>query len=331
MAYVKVRHSRVDVDIERELSGYYWHRERWTTKKLIACSPFRYDFSPSFFVSLSNGSWGDSGGTGEYKSGNFVKLLAYLRQETEYETEAYLLSEYAREITEEDRLKVDFSRIRFQKQRIGIPQTFLDRFTQPNDYLRDRGISKEIEIEMNIRYDPKRDRIVIPWYFPDGRLASVKYRHCGSKIFYYEKNGYPIRKLLYGMDRVYRKNSSIVVLVESEIDAMYIMSMTDYDAIALGTSRLSKNQVDLIARSSLEEVIIMADNDDAGREMREQAIKSLCPFLKVNVASIPREYKDANEIKEFHILSKIIENRVIHQGLGLVPVYTGNIIYGDIR
>ena len=92
---VWIKNIRLDIDLEEELSQFSWNRERYLEDKFVACSPFRYDNSPSFFVNLVNlpdkeiaGTWLDSGALqgSDYKSGNFITLLAYLREETEEET-----------------------------------------------------------------------------------------------------------------------------------------------------------------------------------------------------------------------------------------------------
>src|SRR5690625_6287102 len=91
MNIITVSGKQVEVDIEGELRRYPWHKERWTSEKLIACSPFRDDNTPSFFVNLSGeyaGTWGDSGAyEDEYRSGNFVKLLGFLRRSEEHTSE----------------------------------------------------------------------------------------------------------------------------------------------------------------------------------------------------------------------------------------------------
>ena len=79
MTVIKIQGRQVDVDIEGELRLFPWERDRWTADKLIACSPFRTDSHPSFFVSLETGGWGDSGGMGEFESGRLNDLLGYLR------------------------------------------------------------------------------------------------------------------------------------------------------------------------------------------------------------------------------------------------------------
>src|SRR5690606_7542370 len=91
-------------DIRTELGQYAWRRATWMDEKLVACSPFRADHTPSFYVFLRDtptapaGSWGDSG-TGD--RGNFVRLIALLRGLSEDEAREYLKNQYGtEEVTE---------------------------------------------------------------------------------------------------------------------------------------------------------------------------------------------------------------------------------------
>jgi 5S rRNA maturation endonuclease (ribonuclease M5) len=313
MAIIRVRNHNVDVDIEREVNEFSWSRAKWRPERLIACSPFRYDSSPSFYVyfndtnSAKAGSWGDSGGEGEFKKGYFVQLLAFLRNETEHETEDYLLTEYAREYTEEDELRLDFSHLRLKEEPNKLPRDYMSRFEGYNSYLKGRGVKDVIYRLMGVGYDSKSKAVVIPWHFPDGRLANIKYRRTDSKVFYYDK-GHPIRELVYGLNIIHDRNVKRAVLTEAEIDAMYVMSHGKIAAIAAGTSKISDEKAEAIARSPLEEIIIIPDNDTAGRVMLEQAIEKLSRYVRIKVARLPNWAKDANDVRDTDELRKIIEN-----------------------
>jgi 5S rRNA maturation endonuclease (ribonuclease M5) len=323
MAIIRVRDFNVDVDIEKEISDYNWSRARWLPERLIANSPFRYDSSPSFYVYFEDtatakaGSWGDSGGTGDFKKGSFVKLLAFLRNESEHEAEDYLLSTYAREYTEDDELIVDFSRLRIWEKNRGLSMDELFPYESPCSYLAGRGITPEVEELMSIRYDAKKNAVVIPWFFPDGRLANIKYRQVDTKIFYYHEKGYPLLELVFGLHVVNKEKATVAVLTEAEIDSMYIRSVLGMSAIAAGTSKLSDEKAEAIARSSIEEIIILADNDAAGEVLKEQAIEKLSAYgIRIRVATLPKQYKDANDVKDVAVLEKAInEAKAVTQSL----------------
>ena len=307
MAVIRVGRREIDVDIEKELNEYTWHRAVWRREKLIACSPFRYDSSPSFYIYFEDtataraGNWGDSGGSGEFKQGGFVKLLSFLRNETEEETVEYLLRNYASFYVDDiESLELDMEWVdkvrELKRQKQTLPIGILDQYQFRSSYLAGRGVSEAVQRLMHIGYDPERRLLVVPYFLPDGRLAAVKYRHTEHKYFFYEKGGYPMRELVYGIDVVFQRKAKRAVLVEAEIDAMYIMTVCRMPAIAVGTSKISDEKVELIARSGLEEVIIMSDHDKAGQGLKRQVIKKLLPHLDIKVAGYPVRYKDANEV-----------------------------------
>jgi 5S rRNA maturation endonuclease (ribonuclease M5) len=314
MAILTIHGRKVDVDIERELDRYNWQRPKWSANRLLACSPFRYDSSPSFYVYTEDtatafaGSWGDSGGIGDFAKGSFPFLLAYLMDVSEAEAIEYLFSEYATEWDGEEALVMDLSKMRIEKKQQPLGSSRLDKFKLRSPYLEGRGISEAIQQLMQIGYDMERKAVTIPYFLPDGRLANIKYRRTDSKIFFYEKDGLPVRTLVYGIDVIHKKKLSRAIITEAEVDAMYAMTCAKMGAIAVGTSKLSDEKVDMILRSPIEELLIAADNDDAGEGLKQQIIKKLGGRINLRIVEFPPKYKDLNDIKDAAELRSYIEN-----------------------
>lgn len=304
------------VNIRAELESFPWKNARWTVDKLIAASPFRYDSTPSFYVWLTDcprtgakaGDWGDSGATDpEYRRGSFARLLAFLRNETEEETEEYLRWRYveATEVTED--MTLDMSRVlRLPERRQPLDPRMLVDWSREHPYLVSRGISPEILEEMRVGYDIKRKAVTIPWFLPDGSLGNVKFRRVDSKAFWYVKGGWPIREIVYGMDAIYRNRAKEVVLVEGEIDALYVMT-AGFSAIAVGGSAFSEEKAEVIRRSPIERVLIATDNDEAGEKLRSQVIEKLSGYCELAVVEFPPRYKDVNEIRDLDELRRYID------------------------
>lgn len=301
----------VDVDIRGELERYSWQRARWTEDKLISCSPFRYqDSRPSFFVNLENsiyaGTWKDSGALdSDYESGGFVRLLSFLREEDETSTENYLISEYSSDWEYGKKLEIPKISINSKKDR-HINETVLEQYKYRHNYLASRGISENVQRLMRIGYDLESKAITIPWFDSSGRLANIKYRRVDSKLFwYYKGESVPIKNLVYGIDIVQKIKAHEVILVEAEIDALTWMTVGK-PAIAVAGSTISDEQVDIIKRSYIEKLIICADNDEAGRKLKEKVVKKLRGSLEMANIDLPVQWKDVNEshqntdIKEFY-------------------------------
>jgi hypothetical protein len=291
---INVKGRWIDVDIRAELERFSWQRARWTDTKLIAASPFRYDRTPSFFVNLDGmyaGTWKDSGAyDSEWESGGFVKLLAFLRNETEDETAEYLIETYALSHDFEN-LTLRIPRLTIQRKGRSLDAAILAGFQTDYSYLKGRGISEDVQRQMGVRYDAERQAVVIPWFTPDGKLANIKYRKTRGKAFWYEKGALPIRDLVYGLDW----RARVAVLTEAEIDAM---SWRQVGVTGLATGGVSFTPVkrDLILRSAIERLYIATDNDKAGRKLRDEVIRALRGRVELFNVEFERGFKDSNEV-----------------------------------
>lgn len=293
MVNVKINGRSVDIDIEGELREFPWTRPRWSADKLIAASPFRYDKTPSFFIKLDGeyaGAWSDSGAyDSEWASGNFVKLLSFLRNETYEETEEYLLGTYGFE-PDSDTITLAPLRLRVQRDRQPLNAEVLAQYTEDYSYLKSRGISAETQRQMGVLFDRKSQAAVIPWRLPDGRLANVKYRKTRGKAFWYQRDALPIRELVYGIERA----GPTTVICEAEIDALSFIE-AGYAAVAVGGASFNDYKRDVILRSPIAELIIATDNDKAGGKLRSEIIEAFRGKLSLKVARLDAEVKDANE------------------------------------
>lgn len=310
----------VPVDVRTELESYEWERPRWLDEKLIACSPFRQDSTPSFYVWLRDvpefnaraGYWGDSGGV-EYQRGNFVTLLAYLRGETEDETARYLLDKYAPGWDGDFRnIEFDFSWIpaKKEKRRQPLPLSTLKPYMFRHPYLGRRGISEAVQRAMRIGYDRETREVIIPWFNYRGELVQIKRRSVRSKFFRFlpmSEGGFPVRELVYAIDVIYRKGLDYAVVTEAEIDALYAMTC-GFPAIAVGGARFSREKADVIRRSPLRRLIIAADNDDAGRRLEQEIVSRLAGEVDLWKVRLPEGCKDLNDVRDPGEVSRILKN-----------------------
>lgn len=300
MAIIKVRGHDVDVDIEAELREYdFGHRARWTTDKLVASSPFRVDNAPSFFVNLTGdyaGAWGDSGSLDdEYSAGNFAKLLAHLRSESQEEAEEYLLDEYgALYVVEQgEDIVLPTPTLRTRTPDKELPSSTVTQAVSP--YLITRGISADVQEAHGIGYSEQYQGFTaIPWRFPDGRLGNVKYRSTQDKRFFYVKGASKIRRLVFGMDVVNREQADEVVLCEGEIDAMS-WQVAGVNAIAIGGAHISRQQIDIIRSSPIRRLLLGGDDDEMGRRLNGQVADMLRGYVEMSTVDYGNE-KDANDV-----------------------------------
>ncbi|MGG5762611.1 toprim domain-containing protein [Bacillus proteolyticus] len=296
MSSIQIRGQSVNVDVEYELRQFSWGNERWSSDKLIAASPYRYEHTPSFFVNLEGdyaGTWKDSGAfDSEWESGNFTQLISYLRNETYEETEDYLLEMYGVEYGY-DNLVLKPPKLRIENGIKTLDFGRLQEYAFRHPYLEQRGISEEVQRQMKIGYDRIRQAVVIPWFDTNGRLANIKYRKTRGKAFWYEKDGKPIGDLIYGLHLAYRRNIKRAVYCEAEIDAMSFMT-AGICGLANGGSSFNQRKADQLLKSPIEELVIVADNDPAGEKLRKELEKYLNGKIRLTNGYVPG-YKDANE------------------------------------
>lgn len=293
MPTLTIRQTAIDVDITAELEAYEWIRPRWTAGKLIAASPFRYESTPSFFVSLETGGWHDSGALDEWSSGNFVKLLGYLRDEPTEDTEAYLLATYGG-FTYDDAIRLDTSGYKLRKPNVILGESIIQPLSSAGAaYVRGRGIHEKVVALNGLGYASKA--IQIPWRDPAGRLANVKYRRIDSKTFWYESGGRSLRSLVFGADIAYKRRIKRAVLCEAEFDAMTWQSAGLF-GLAVGGASLTQRQADIIKRSAIEELVLGGDNDAAGAKFNAEIRRLLGDYVRLSEPIWPPgSPKDANE------------------------------------
>lgn len=295
MELVNVGDKTVQIDIADELSAYHFDNARWQTDKLIASSPFRDDRAPSFFVNLSGeyvGTWGDSGALDyEYARGNFVKLIALLRGETYEEAAEYLIDKYGalHEINPSEPIRIKRPELRKNERPIKTIDNPITPATSP--YLLKRGISEEVQRQAGVGYDEQyRGFTAIPWMMEGGDISTVFYRRTAGKQFFYNAEGTPKSRLVYGIDRAQER----AVMVEGPIDALS-WETAGMSAIAVGGASLSREQVEIIKRSRIKRLYLGGDNDRQGAKLNEQIRKELRGYVELYSVEYGEE-KDANAV-----------------------------------
>lgn len=299
---IQIRGQPLNVDVRAELEAFTWINATWTDTRLLAANPMYYDRKPAFYVILDEsseayGCWGDSGADEpEFQRGGFVKLLSFLRNETYEETCEYLAAKYGQAPTDvADEISLKLPRLTPDKQCITrIDDAILDRYKFRHPYLERRGISAGAQSLMSVGYDRDRQAITLPWRNADGSLGNVKFRSVDSKTFWYARSARPIREMLYGIDVIYKQRIKRAAIIEAEIDALTLMS-AGIPAIATGGAAFTEAKRDLILRSPIETLVIVRDNDAAGRAWRNRIVAEMRDKIDVELALVPCGFKDANE------------------------------------
>lgn len=171
----------------------------------------------------------------------------------------------------------------------------LNKAAQESDraknYYNYRHITPASIVKFELGYSEKQDMVTIPAHSPDGICVGFVGRSVEGKEF---KNtpGLPKSKILFNLHRV--KSSNRVYLVESSFDAIRL-DQCGLPAVATLGATVSGTQTDLL-KKYFNEVILLADNDEAGRNMKQKLAERL--GTKLSTVSIDSQFKDIGDMTD---------------------------------
>jgi DNA primase len=154
-----------------------------------------------------------------------------------------------------------------------------------------RSISEESIKKFSLGFSEKQDMLTIPVHAPDGMPVGFVGRSVEGKDF---KNtpGLPKSKVLFNLHRV--KTADRVYVVESSFDAIRL-DQCGLPAVATLGSNVSNIQIDLLQKY-FNNIIVIADNDEAGENMKTKLVKKL--GSRITVVSLDNKYKDIGDLSD---------------------------------
>jgi DNA primase len=131
--------------------------------------------------------------------------------------------------------------------------------------------------------------VTVPVHSPDGMPVGFVGRSIEGKEF---KNtpGLPKAKTLFNLNRV--KTADRVYVVESSFDAIRL-DQVGFPAVATLGSNVSNIQIELLQKY-FNNIIVIADNDEAGGNMKDKIIEKL--GSRVSVIQLNKQYKDIGDM-----------------------------------
>ena len=158
-------------------------------------------------------------------------------------------------------------------------------------YYESRKITKESIVKFNLGYSEKQDMVTVPVHSPDGLAVGFVGRSIEGKDF---KNTpkLPKAKTLFNLHKV--KASEKVYVVESSFDAIRL-DQVGFAAVATLGANVSNTQIDLLQKY-FNNIIVIADNDEAGGNMKERIVEKL--KSRVSVIQLNTEYKDIGDMDD---------------------------------
>ena len=158
-------------------------------------------------------------------------------------------------------------------------------------YFQGRLITEESVKKFGLGYSEKQDMVTIPVASPDGIDIGFVGRSVEGKEF---KNtpGLPKSKVLFNLHRV--KTAGKVYVVESSFDAIRL-DQCGFPAVATLGANVSNFQTDLLQKY-FNNIIVIADNDEAGGNMKDKLIERL--GNRVTVVTLDKQYKDIGDMDD---------------------------------
>ena len=162
------------------------------------------------------------------------------------------------------------------------------------NYLRYRKIEMSSWAKFSLGYSEKQDSITVPMHSPDGMCLGFVARTIQGKDF---KNtpGLPKGKILFNLHRV--KSSGTVYVVESSFDAIRL-DQIGFPAVATLGANVSNSQTRLLEKY-FTNVVLIADNDEAGSIMKDKLIEKLGSLI--TVIRLDKNYKDIGDMEDAEI------------------------------
>lgn len=161
-------------------------------------------------------------------------------------------------------------------------------------YYSGRLITEESVKKFALGFSEKQDMVTIPVHSPDGMEIGFVGRSIEGKDF---KNtpGLPKSKTLFNLNRV--KTADRVYVVESSFDAIRL-DQCGFPAVATLGANVSNFQTDLLQKY-FNNIIVIADNDEAGGNMKTKILERL--GSRVSVIKIDKKYKDIGDMPDEEI------------------------------
>ena len=156
-------------------------------------------------------------------------------------------------------------------------------------YYDGRLITEDSVKKFSLGFSEKQDMVTIPVHSPDGMEVGFVGRSIEGKDF---KNTprLPKSKVLFNLHRV--KTSSKVYIVESSFDVIRL-DQCGFPAVATLGANVSNVQIDLLQKY-FNNIIVIADNDEAGGNMKSKIVERL--GARVSVIQLDKQYKDIGDM-----------------------------------
>lgn len=228
------------------------------------------------------------------KTADLVELIMHTSSRTYFESIRFIKGKEVESNLEKDinqALYVKPEFIPFDELIIKRLHNTLTTSDRAKDYFKYRKIESSSCSKFSLGYSEKQDMVTVPVHSPDGIPLGFVARSIEGKDF---KNtpGLPKSKTLFNLHRV--KTADRVYIVESSFDAIRL-DQVGFPAVATLGANVSNSQIELLQKY-FNNIIVIADNDEAGGNMSERLVERL--GSRVSVIKLEKQYKDIGDMDD---------------------------------
>lgn len=184
----------------------------------------------------------------------------------------------------------------------------------PSDYFLSRGFSEETLLHFEVgdcyeRSSPMSQRAVIPIHNDDG---SIIVAHIGRSVKEYRTpkflftKGFDKRHFLYNYHRAIHRalEASCLFITEGQGDVWKLYESGVDNVVSIFGKSLSEQQQKKIQRSGVTRLVILTDNDQAGRESKTQLYRQLNRMFKLEFPRL--SHKDIGDMNVDQIKDTVL-------------------------
>lgn len=229
-----------------------------------------------------------------HKAADLVELIMHTSGRTYFESARYIKSKETNSTLTQD-IERELNRepewVEFDEFTVKRLNNAALESERAITYYQGRKITRASVEKFQLGYSDKRDMVTIPVHSPDGMCVGFVGRSVEGKEF---KNSpkLPKSKTLFNLNRV--KTSRTVYVVESSFDAIRL-DQCGFPAVATLGASVNSTQIDLLQKY-FNDIIVIADNDEAGSGMRDRLVEKL--GSRVTVLQLDKQYKDIGDMDD---------------------------------
>jgi DNA primase len=291
----KQKHSNIytEEQIKRVISGSGIDIESEVDSDFIVMCPWHNNYrTPAGEVCKKYGNFYCFGCN---HSANLIEFVMHVTKKTYFEAVRFIKSQE----TESDILDIVNQTLFKEPDFVPYDEILIRRLhAQALDspramrYYEGRRISENSIKKFLLGYSDKQDMVIIPIMSPDGSMfIGFVARSVEGKEFRNTPK-LPKSKTLFNISRA--KSFDTVYVVESSFDAIRL-DQNGIPSVATLGATVSSTQCELL-KKYFNNVIVVGDNDDAGRGMQEKVLEKL--GNRATLISLPSRFKDIGDMND---------------------------------